>query len=78
MPYAIKGIQAGRGPNGELSLRREIDEWWFSPKSNDLHQRSLFIYALNNFQKRGLDKNDDLSYLNLAGRDNAEHNSPVR
>jgi tyrosinase len=78
MPYAIKGIQTGRGPNGELSIRREIDEWWFSPESNDLNQRSLFIYALDNFQKRGLDKNDDLSYLNIAGRDNAEHNYPVR
>lgn len=67
MAYAIKGIQAGRGPNGELPLRREIDEWWFSPDPNDLNQRSLFIYALNKFQKRGLDQNDDLSYLDVAG-----------
>lgn len=68
MTYAIKGIQAGRGPNGQLPIRREIDEWWFSPERNDVNQRSLFIYALNNFQKRGLNKNDDLSYLDVAGR----------
>lgn len=67
MSYAIKGIQAGRGPNGQLPIRREIDEWWFSPEANDVNQRSLFIYALNNFQKRGLTKNDDLSYLDIAG-----------
>ncbi|KAF2501891.1 Di-copper centre-containing protein [Lophium mytilinum] len=67
MPIAIKGIQTGRGPNGELPIRREIDEWWFSSDPNDLNQRSLFIYALIKFQNRGLDKNDDRSYLNIAG-----------
>jgi tyrosinase len=68
MPYPITGIQAGRGPNGELPIRREIDEWWFSPELNDVYQRSLFVYALKNFQAQGFDKNDDLSYLNIAGR----------
>lgn len=77
MPYAIKGIQTGRGPRGELPLRREIDEWWFSPESNDVNQRSLFIYALQNLQKRGLEKNDDLSYLSVAGKNNTEGASRV-
>lgn len=71
MVIPIKGIQTGRGPNGELPIRREIDEWWFSKDPNDLNQRSLFIYALAEFQKKGLKdpkKGDDESYFSIAGK----------
>lgn len=69
MVVPITGIQTGRGPNGELPIRREIDEWWFSKDINDLNQRSLFIYAINAIQQRGLapEKSDDRSYLSIAG-----------
>lgn len=67
---SIKGIQTGRGPNGELPIRREIDEWWFSKDLNDLNQRSLFIYALAELQKKGLTNLSppDDSYFSIAGK----------
>lgn len=71
----ILGIgQKGIGPNGELPVRREIDEWWFSSDRNDLNQQSLFILALQAFQVRGQDpeKPDPLSYLSIAGKHQQE------
>ncbi|CAG8971787.1 hypothetical protein HYALB_00001896 [Hymenoscyphus albidus] len=70
--YAITGIQAGKGPNGSVPLRREVDEWWFSSDRNDLYQRSLFIYALTEFMK--IDPNDIKSYFAVAGI----HGQPVQ
>lgn len=63
--YAITGIQKGRGPNGSVPFRREVDEWWFSKEKNDLYQRSLFVYALHQFQQ--MDPKDRDSYFQIAG-----------
>jgi tyrosinase len=64
--YAITGIKKGLGPGAAVPLRREVDEWWFSKDKNDLYQRSLFIYALNEFMKMNPD--DQLSYFSIAGQ----------
>lgn len=64
--YPIQGIKEGHGPKqGQVPVRREIDEWWFSKDPNDRNQHSLFIYALQAFQTRGYDE-DDLSYFSIA------------
>ena len=65
MTYALKGIQAGLGPGEQVPLRREVDEWWFSKNENDLNQRSLFMYALREFQN--MDPKEQLSYFGIAG-----------
>ncbi|KAH6723255.1 putative tyrosinase [Leptodontidium sp. MPI-SDFR-AT-0119] len=65
MTYPITGIKKGLGPAGEIPLRREIDEWWASKEKNDVYQKSLFIYALNEFQQMSPD--DQLSYFAIAG-----------
>jgi hypothetical protein len=65
MTYGITGIQKGLGPGEKVPLRREIDEWWFSENENDLNQRSLFIYALHEFQT--MDPEDFKSYFGVAG-----------
>jgi hypothetical protein len=65
MSYAITGIKKGLGPGEALPLRREVDEWWSSNDQNDLNQRSLFIYALNEFQN--MSANDQMSYFAIAG-----------
>ncbi|KAL2070465.1 hypothetical protein VTL71DRAFT_13491 [Oculimacula yallundae] len=65
MTYPITGIKKGLGPEGKVPLRREIDEWWASKEKNDVYQRSLFIYALNEFQQMSPD--DQLSYFAIAG-----------
>ena len=72
----ITGIgNKGIGPKGELPLRRDIDDWWFSQTENDALQRSLYIYAMHAFQQRGLDNpkvSDPLSYVSIAGRSREE------
>ncbi|KAH7354961.1 putative tyrosinase [Rhexocercosporidium sp. MPI-PUGE-AT-0058] len=65
MTYPITGIKKGLGPAGKVPLRREIDEWWASKEKNDVFQKSLFIYALNEFQQMSPD--DQLSYFAIAG-----------
>ncbi|PVH87416.1 putative tyrosinase [Cadophora sp. DSE1049] len=65
MTYPITGIKKGLGPGGKVPLRREIDEWWASKEKNDIYQKSLFIYALNEFQQMSPD--DQLSYFAVAG-----------
>ena len=68
--YPIRGIQAGLGPGDQVPVRREIDEWWFSPEKNDLRQRSLFLSALTEFMQRTPDLKDptDTSYFSIAGK----------
>ena len=65
MTYPITGIKKGLGPGGKVPLRREIDEWWASKEKIDVYQKSLFIYALNEFQQMSPD--DQLSYFAIAG-----------
>jgi tyrosinase len=65
MTYSITGIKAGVGPGGQVPVRREIDEWWFSKDKNDINQKSLFIYALHSFMSMNPDY--QLSYFGVAG-----------
>lgn len=74
--YAITGIQKGKGPNGSVPLRREVDEWWFSKEKNDLYQRSLFVYALNYF--KNIDPKERDSYFQIAGWfTNTQHSARI-
>jgi hypothetical protein len=70
MTYPITGIQKGLGPRGDplrvVPLRREIDEWWESNSPVDVNQRTLFILALDFFQK--MDPEEMLSYFQVAGK----------
>ena len=69
MTYPITGIQKGLGPSGDplrkVPLRREIDEWWQSSDLVDVNQKTLFILALDHFQK--MDPETMLSYFQVAG-----------
>ncbi|KAG9237189.1 putative tyrosinase [Amylocarpus encephaloides] len=65
MVYVITGIKTGLGPGEKVPIRREVDEWWFSKEKNDLYQKSLFVYALHEFQK--MDPTDHMSYFAIAG-----------
>lgn len=70
MTYPITGIQKGLGPSNnplrKVPVRREIDEWWESSDPVDVNQRTLFILALDFFQK--MDPEAMLSYFQVAGR----------
>src|SRR4051794_35492297 len=63
--YAITGIQKCLGPGEQVPLRRELDEWWFAKDKNTLYQKSLFVYALNEF--KAMNPNDRDSYFQIAG-----------
>lgn len=65
MTYPITGIRKSLGPGEQVPLRREIDEWWDSKDKNDLFQKSLYIYALNEFKK--MDPKDQMSFFAIAG-----------
>jgi tyrosinase len=69
MTYPITGMQKGLGPRDDplrkVPLRREIDEWWESSSPVDVNQRTLFILALDYFQK--MNPEDMLSYFQVAG-----------
>lgn len=70
MSYPITGIQKGLGPRDDplrsVPLRREIDEWWGSSDPGDVNQKTLFILALDFFQK--MDPETMLSYFQIAGK----------
>ena len=69
MTYPITGIQKGLGPSHDplrkVPLRREIDEWWQSSDLVNVNQKTLFILALDHFQK--MDPETMLSYFQVAG-----------
>ena len=67
MTYAITGIKEGLGPGEQVPVRREIDEWWFSKNENDLNQRSLFLYALEELMALDPEKENLKSYFAIAG-----------
>jgi hypothetical protein len=68
MTYAITGIQKDLGPRNDplrkVPLRREIGEWRESNNPVDVNQRTLFILALDFFQK--MDPEAMLSYFQVA------------
>lgn len=61
--YPITGIPAGRGPNGEVPLRQEIDDW--SQKPENATQVILFLLALRRFQDIPPDRRE--SFFQIAG-----------
>ncbi|EPE28797.1 Di-copper centre-containing [Glarea lozoyensis ATCC 20868] len=63
--YAITGIQKCLGPGEQVPIRRELDEWWFAKDKNTLYQKSLFVYALNEF--KSMNPNERDSYFQIAG-----------
>jgi len=65
MPHCpINGIKTGLGPaQGQVPLRREIDEWYQDPAS--VKQVNLFLQALARFQSTPA--NQKLSYYAVAG-----------
>ena len=67
MTYAITGISEGLGPGKQVPPRRKIDEWWFSKNENDMNQRSLFLYALQQLMALDPEKEKLKSYFAIAG-----------
>jgi tyrosinase len=64
--YPITGIQAGRGPNGEVPVRMEVDDWWESKDPVHINQHTLCFTALNRMYD--MSPHDRLSYYQIAGR----------
>ena len=63
--YPITGIQPGRGANGVVPVRLEVDMWWKSKKPIHVSQHSLAIHALNRMYD--MSPHDKLSYYQIAG-----------
>ena len=64
--YPILGIQAGRGANGQVPVRLEVDHWWKSKKPIHISQHSLAIHALNRLYDN-YEPDNKLSYYQIAG-----------
>jgi tyrosinase len=64
--YAITGIQKCLGPGEQVPIRRELDEWWFAKDKNTLYQKSLWVYAMNEF--KAMDPHERDSYFQIAGK----------
>lgn len=72
--YPVTGIKDGIGSNGEIPLRREIDEWWSNGTRDPVieKQKYLFTTALQILHDRPpVDKTTTqpsrLSYYQIAG-----------
>lgn len=65
--YVIKGADPKSAADGSkpTPIRREIDEWWFSSKKEDVLQQTLMVRALQKFM--AADPSNDLSYFGIAG-----------
>lgn len=63
--YPIVGIREGRGPNGELPVKMEVDDWWTSKEPIHVNQHALCLLAMNNMYAMAPD--DKLSYYQIAG-----------
>lgn len=63
--YAINGIREGRGPNGEVPVRMEIDDWYSSQEKIHLNQHTLAFTALTKMYQ--MSPHDKLSYYQIAG-----------
>ncbi|EQL32948.1 hypothetical protein BDFG_04931 [Blastomyces dermatitidis ATCC 26199] len=63
--YPIQGIKVGLGPDNQVPIRREFNEWSTSQKRRDQIQVALFLLALSDFQAIPPDSRD--SYFQIAG-----------
>ncbi|KAI8627921.1 tyrosinase [Xylariaceae sp. FL1651] len=63
--YPITGIKEGWGPNGQVPVRRDFDEWTQSNDQKDKTQVILYLLALKRFQAISPEKRD--SYFQIAG-----------
>ncbi|KAL2846033.1 hypothetical protein BJX68DRAFT_268890 [Aspergillus pseudodeflectus] len=63
--YPIQGIKDGLSPDGQVPIRREINEWIESKDQADRDQVVLFVLALDYFQQ--MDPKDRDSYFQIAG-----------
>lgn len=61
--YPITGIAAGKGPNGEVPLRQDIEVW--SSKPENRTQVVLFLKALKRLQDVPPENRD--SFFQIAG-----------
>lgn len=68
--YPITGIQAGRGPNGEVPVKMEVDDWWASKDRIHLNQQTLLFTALTKMYE--MSPHDKLSYFQIAGNQPSE------
>jgi tyrosinase len=68
--YPITGILGGRGPNGEVPVKMEVDEWWASKDPVHINQHTLCITALNKMYE--MSPHDKLSYYQIAGKNISE------
>lgn len=73
--YPITGIREGRGPNGELPIRMEVDDWWLSKEKIHINQHTLAFTALNKMYL--MSPHDKLSYYQIAGMHMGQIASPV-
>lgn len=63
--YPIRGIPVGFGPDGEVPVRMEVDEWYLSRKHIHKDQQTLLFMALGKMYDT--DPNDPLSYYQIGG-----------
>ncbi|KAF4626245.1 hypothetical protein G7Y89_g11919 [Cudoniella acicularis] len=63
--YPIKGIKEGLGPDAQVPIRRDINEWTVSDDPTDKMQVTLFLLALSRFQAVSPNSRD--SYFQIAG-----------
>lgn len=68
--YPINGIREGRGSNGEIPVRMEIDDWYLSKEKTHLNQHTLAFTALNKMYQ--MSPHDKLSYYQIAGMQSGE------
>ena len=64
--YPIEGIKQGLGPDGQVPLRRDVNEWSESKDPVDQMQVILFLLALKRFQEISPNSRD--SYFQIAGK----------
>lgn len=63
--YPIVGIQTGRGKNGEVPVKMEVDDWWGSKDPIHLNQQTLLFTALTKMYEAS--PHDRLSFYQIAG-----------
>jgi tyrosinase len=73
--YPITGIQAGRGPHGEVPVKMEVDDWWMSKERIHLNQQTLLFTALNKMYNTS--PHDKLSYFQIAGSHTSDPSEPT-
>ena len=56
----------GRGPNGEVPIRMEVDEWWDSKDPIHINQQTLVFTAMNKMYDTS--PHDKLSWYQIGGK----------